>query len=54
MADHEARGGTLILGGRFAGSYVRRYLRKRGETIVSRENIAELGTLGHRERVGDA
>ena len=38
MADHEARGGTLILGGGFAGSYVGRYLRKRGATIVSREN----------------
>ena len=38
MADHEARGGTLILGGGFAGSYVARYLGKRGATIVSREN----------------
>lgn len=38
MADHEARGGTLILGGGFAGSYVARYLGRRGATIVSREN----------------
>ncbi len=38
MADHEARGGTLILGGGFAGSYVARYLGKRGATIVSPEN----------------
>lgn len=38
MADHEARGGTLILGGGFAGSYVARYLRKHGATIVSPEN----------------
>ena len=38
MADHVARGGTLILSGRFAGSYVGRYLRKLGTTIVSREN----------------
>lgn len=38
MADHEARGGTLVLGGGFAGSYVARYLGKRGATIVSPEN----------------
>ena len=38
MSDREARGGTLILGGGFAGSYVARYLGKRGATIVSREN----------------
>jgi NADH dehydrogenase len=38
VADHEARGGTLILGGGFAGSYVARYLGRRGATIVSREN----------------
>ena len=38
MPDREARGGTLILGGGFAGSYVARLLRKRGATIVSREN----------------
>jgi NADH:ubiquinone reductase (H+-translocating) len=38
MADMEARGGTLVLGGGFAGSYVARYLGKRGGTIVSPEN----------------
>jgi NADH dehydrogenase len=38
VPDHEARGGTLILGGGFAGSYVARYLGKRGATIVSPEN----------------
>jgi NADH:ubiquinone reductase (H+-translocating) len=35
----EARGGTLILGGGFAGSYVARLLGKRGSTIVSPENF---------------
>jgi NADH:ubiquinone reductase (H+-translocating) len=35
----EARGGTLVLGGGFAGSYVARLLGKRGATIVSRENF---------------
>jgi NADH dehydrogenase len=39
MADQEARGGTLILGGGFAGSYVARKLGKRGSTIVSPENF---------------
>jgi NADH dehydrogenase len=38
VADHEARGGTLILGGGFAGSYVARSLGKHGATIVSPEN----------------
>lgn len=38
MADREASGGTLILGGGFAGSYVARYLSKQGATIVSPEN----------------
>lgn len=38
MPDVDARGGTLILGGGFAGSYVARYLRKQGATIVSLEN----------------
>ena len=38
MADHKARGGTLILGGGFAGSYVARSLGKHGATIVSPEN----------------
>jgi NADH:quinone reductase (non-electrogenic) len=35
----EARGGTLILGGGFAGSYVARLLKKHGATIVSPENF---------------
>lgn len=38
MTDVDARGGTLVLGGGFAGSYVARYLGKRGATIVSPEN----------------
>jgi NADH dehydrogenase len=37
--DAEARGGTLILGGGFAGSYVARLLKKQGATIVSPENF---------------
>ena len=37
--DREARGGALILGGGFAGSYVARRLKKRGATIVSPENF---------------
>jgi NADH dehydrogenase len=35
----EARGGTLVLGGGFAGTYVGRLLGKRGATIVSPENF---------------
>jgi NADH dehydrogenase len=35
----EARAGTLILGGGFAGSYVARLLKRRGATIVSPENF---------------
>jgi NADH:ubiquinone reductase (H+-translocating) len=35
----EARGGTLVLGGGFAGSYVVRLLKRRGATIVSHENF---------------
>jgi NADH dehydrogenase len=35
----EARGGTLILGGGFAGSYVARLLKKHGATIISQENF---------------
>jgi len=35
----EARGGTLVLGGGFAGSYVARLLKRRGATVVSRENF---------------
>jgi NADH dehydrogenase len=34
-----ARGGTLVLGGGFAGGYVARLLGRRGATIVSRENF---------------
>jgi NADH dehydrogenase len=34
-----ARGGTLVLGGGFAGSYVARLLGQRGATIVSLENF---------------
>jgi NADH:ubiquinone reductase (H+-translocating) len=39
MADRDARGGTLIVGGGFAGSYVARKLGRRGATIVSPENF---------------
>jgi NADH:ubiquinone reductase (H+-translocating) len=39
VATREARGGTLVVGGGFAGGYVARYLGKRGATIVSRENF---------------
>jgi NADH:ubiquinone reductase (H+-translocating) len=35
----EARGGTLVLGGGFAGSYVARLVKGRGATIVSHENF---------------
>ena len=35
----EARGGTLVVGGGFAGGYVARLLEKRGATIVSPENF---------------
>src|SRR3954468_559981 len=35
----EAQGGTLVLGGGFAGGYVARLLGKRGATIVSPENF---------------
>jgi NADH dehydrogenase len=38
MADRIARGGTLVLGGGFAGSYVARLLKRRGTTVVSPEN----------------
>src|SRR5919109_1300440 len=37
--DRQARGGTLILGGGFGGSYVARLLKKQGATIVSPENF---------------
>src|SRR5437762_4947239 len=39
MAAREALGGTLVLGGGFAGGYVARLLGKRGATIVSPENF---------------
>ena len=39
MADRNALGGTLVLGGGFAGGYVARLLGKRGATIVSPENF---------------
>src|SRR5437660_2900731 len=37
--DRDARGGTLVLGGGFAGSYVARLLGANGATIVSLENF---------------
>src|SRR5256714_12100592 len=37
--EAQARGGTLILGGGFAGSYVAKLLEKQGATIVSPENF---------------
>src|SRR5438094_2723646 len=39
MPDRTALGGTLVLGGGFAGGYVARLLGKRGATIVSPENF---------------
>jgi NADH dehydrogenase len=39
MAVRQARGGTLILGGGFAGAFVARSLRRSGATIVSPENF---------------
>ena len=39
MAERDALGGTLILGGGFAGAYVARLLKKQGATIVSPENF---------------
>src|SRR4051794_12347313 len=39
MADRHARGGTLILGGGFAGAWVARLLGRRGATIVSPDNF---------------
>jgi NADH:ubiquinone reductase (H+-translocating) len=38
-AAREARGGTLVIGGGFAGGYVARLLGDRGATIVSPENF---------------
>jgi NADH:quinone reductase (non-electrogenic) len=39
MAEREAVGGTLVLGGGFAGGYLARLLGRRGATIVSPENF---------------
>jgi NADH dehydrogenase len=39
VSEREAQGGTLILGGGFAGAYVARLLGPRGATIVSLENF---------------
>jgi NADH:ubiquinone reductase (H+-translocating) len=39
VENREAKGGTLIAGGGFAGSYVARNLGRRGATIVSPENF---------------
>jgi NADH dehydrogenase len=38
VSEREARGGTVIVGGGYAGSYVARILGKQGATIVSPEN----------------
>jgi NADH:quinone reductase (non-electrogenic) len=38
-APREAHGGTLVLGGGFAGSYVARRLGRRGATIVNPDNF---------------
>jgi NADH:quinone reductase (non-electrogenic) len=47
VADHEARGGILILGGGFGGAWVARLLGKRGResTIVNRENFMLFASL---------
>src|ERR687885_1520067 len=37
--DRRALGGTLVLGGGFAGGYVARLLGERGATVVSPENF---------------
>jgi NADH dehydrogenase len=39
VQHRHAKGGTLVLGGGFAGGYVARLLGKAGATIVSRENF---------------
>ena len=38
VVRHRAQGGTLVLGGGFAGAYVARLLRERGCTVVSPQN----------------
>jgi NADH:ubiquinone reductase (H+-translocating) len=47
MSGRQARGGTLILGGGFAGAWVARLLGKRGResTIVNRENFMLFASL---------
>ena len=47
MAEREARGGVLILGGGFAGAWVARLLGKRGceSTIVNHENFMLFASL---------
>jgi flavin-dependent dehydrogenase len=38
VEQREALGGTLVLGGGFAGSYVARLLKRTGATVVSLDN----------------
>ena len=47
MSERRAKGGTLILGGGFAGAWVARLLGKRGleSTIVNRENFMLFASL---------
>src|SRR5215472_10411312 len=47
MGDRRARGGTLILGGGFAGAWVARLLGKRGReaTLVNHENFMLFASL---------
>jgi NADH dehydrogenase len=47
MAERQARGGTLILGGGFAGAWVARLLGKRGResTLVNHENFMLFASL---------
>jgi NADH dehydrogenase FAD-containing subunit len=39
MATRHARGGTLVIGGGYAGGYVARLLGRSGATIVGPENF---------------
>jgi NADH:ubiquinone reductase (H+-translocating) len=39
IARREAVGGTLVVGGGFAGAYVARLLGRRGATIVNPDNF---------------
>jgi 2-polyprenyl-6-methoxyphenol hydroxylase-like FAD-dependent oxidoreductase len=50
MADRDAKGGTLIVGGGYAGSYVARKLGRHGATIVS-PRLYQLRLPGKRLRV---